>query len=256
MTTARTSYCSPRFEENVAHGFRGGEDGGEGQGHRVFDPRQGEGDGRGHARPEPLVRGVEHHVDGEHARAVGLAFGCARGDAADRTCQSHIPQRIDADVGLFAQAQPGDVDFIDVGPDHQGGKVRNFAKEGAAVLGGGAGDDLSLGQVPEQQGAVVRGADDGLGELVAQVGGPGLVDGGVVLRQRERDAGFVKVLGGDETTGLQTFLAVEIVPGALRAELGRLDAPLGLLQLGEGVLLVEAENLRIARHFSRPGRRS
>ena len=92
----------------------------------------------------------------------------------------------------------------------------------------------------------MRCADDGLGELVAEIGGARLVNGGVIFGERQRDAHFLKIFWSDEIAGLQFLLSLEFALSALHFQLGGLDIALGLLQLREDVLLVESQDFLLA----------
>ena len=92
------------------------------------------------------------------------------------------------------------------------------------------------------------GADDRLGEFVAQIGGAGIVDRGLVFGQRQGGPGFLKILHRDQLAGFQIFLAVEFAFRPQRFEFGGFDVAVGLLDLGEDILLVEAQEFLVAFH--------
>jgi len=59
---------------------------------------------------------------GKNARPVPDGFVGRRWRCAYFAVQHHVPQRIDEDARRVADLQPGDVDFVDVGADHQCGE--------------------------------------------------------------------------------------------------------------------------------------
>ena len=202
-------------------------------------------DGRGHPRAQARVGLIDDHVDRKDAGAIADRFGGDGGDPLDLAVEHHVSQRVDADAGDIGHFQAGDVDFVDVGADHQGTEVGHLAKERAAVGGGGAGDELALGEVAEQERAVVGSADDGFGELVAQVRGAGIVDGRVVFREGQRGAGFLKVFRGDQLACFQIFLPLKFTFGARHLQFRGFDIAVGFLELREDILLVQSQDFLV-----------